>query len=144
MHSDYHGHIELLYSARKGPSGKISSVLFMKWIHKLFEMDPQRRHHYTVFCTDPSTLDSKTLPGVKQYKITRERSEDLKYVGEYQSIEFRPFDAKDFEIALGPVAEREKVVAYVCGPPPMTEWAVAVLQRFEGMDQKRVLCEKWW
>ena len=46
--------------------------------------------------------------------------------------------------ALGPEAERENTVAYVCGPPSMTDWAVSVLSRSEGMEDKRVLCEKWW
>lgn len=66
------------------------------------------------------------------------------YVGEHQNIEYRRFEGKDLQAALGPVAEREKVVAYVCGPPSMTDWAVGVLKGSIGMDESRVLCEKWW
>ena len=68
----------------------------------------------------------------------------MQYVGEHQSIEFRRFVEKDLETALGPVAERKNTVAYVCGPPTMTDWAVDVLKQSAGMDQERVLCEKWW
>ena len=39
---------------------------------------------------------------------------------------------------------REGTVAYVCGPQRMTDWAVELLGRQEGMEAGRVLCEKWW
>ncbi|KAF7508018.1 hypothetical protein GJ744_009915 [Endocarpon pusillum] len=46
--------------------------------------------------------------------------------------------------ALGPHAGRKHTVAYICGPPKMTDEFVEVLTRAEGMDSRRVLCEKWW
>ena len=145
LHSNYHGHIELLYSSRRGASGNISSILFMERIHKLFERDRhQRRHHYTLYCTDPITPHQKPLTWEKYLNIIREWSGGVHHVRDHQTIELRRFQGKDLETALGPIAERKSVVAYVCGPPPMTDWAVDVLQRSEGMDQKRVLCEKWW
>lgn len=117
----------------------------MDRIHELFERDnPHRRHHYTVFCTDSVTLHPTPDNGEKRLNVIRERSGDMKYVGEHQTIEFRRFEEKDLQAALGPIAGRESTVAYVCGPPPMTDWAVDVLRRSEGMDHKRVLCEKWW
>lgn len=112
----------------------------------MFDTDlPQRRHHYTLFCTDPSTLPSP--PQARKEKplsVISERIRDMHYVGEHQNIEYRRFEEKDLHAALGPVAEREKVVAYVCGPPSMTDWAVGVLKGAIGMDESRVLCEKWW
>ncbi|KAK8200844.1 hypothetical protein M8818_006161 [Zalaria obscura] len=51
---------------------------------------------------------------------------------------------RDLWNALGPVEGREKTVCYVCGPPQMTDGFVGVLKRQEGMDARRVLCEKWW
>ena len=39
---------------------------------------------------------------------------------------------------------RSKTVCYVCGPPNMTDEFVSFLARQPGMDEKRVLCEKWW
>lgn len=141
----YQGQIDLLYSSRKGTSGNMSSILFMERIHDLFKRDlPQRRHHYTLFCTDPFTLHPTPFTGEKHLSVIQERSGDIRYVGEYQTIEFRRFEEKDLGAALGPTAERESTVAYVCGPPPMTDWAVEVLRRSKGMDEERVLCEKWW
>lgn len=117
----------------------------MDRIHDLFKRDlPQRRHHYTLFCTNPFTLDPTPHSGEKRSDFNLERSRDIHYVGEHQTIEFRRFEEKDLETALGPVAEEKGIVAYVCGPPPMTDWAVEVLKRSKGMDEKRVLCEKWW
>ena len=82
--------------------------------------------------------------GRKRSRVSLDQRKDKLYVGEHQTIEYRRFDAEDLRAALGPIEEREKVVAYVCGPPPMTDWAVNVLRESIGMDEKRVLCEKWW
>ena len=60
------------------------------------------------------------------------------------NIEFRRMEVADLLEAIGPVQERMGIVAYVCGPPMMTDWAVNVLSKAEGMEKKRVLCEKWW
>lgn len=46
--------------------------------------------------------------------------------------------------ALGPRVDRKNTVAYICGPPKMTDVFVERLSTAEGMDPKRVLCEKWW
>lgn len=39
---------------------------------------------------------------------------------------------------------REGTVCYVCGPRKMTDEVVEFLGRQEGMEEGRVLCEKWW
>ncbi|QIW98227.1 hypothetical protein AMS68_003745 [Peltaster fructicola] len=44
----------------------------------------------------------------------------------------------------GGMTDRKDTVAYVCGPPKMTDEIVATLNRQEGMSPDRVLCEKWW
>ena len=138
----YQGQIELLYSSQKGQSNNITSILFLKRIHKMFEMHlPQRRHHYTLFCTDPINTPQTEQ---EHANLIQMRNQDLWFVGEDQNIEYRRFVNQDLEAALGPEAERKSVVAYVCGPPAMTDWAVGVLRRSEGMEEKRVLCERWW
>ena len=148
QHSDYQGQINLLYTSRRGVSRNLSSILFIKRILRLFTKDPpQRRYHCTVFCTDrqaPPVEDKRRKSVREREKLLEEPSADKEFLGEHHSIEYRRFEAKDLETALGPVEEREGVVAYVCGPPTMSDWAVGVLDRSEGMDQKRVLCEKWW
>ena len=117
----------------------------MERIQKLFQTDlTQRRHHYTIFCTDSFFIPSRLQARRKRSRVVLDQSRDKLYVGEHQTIEYRRFDAKDLQAALGPREEREKVVAYVCGPPFMSDWAVDVLKGSIGMDEKRVLCEKWW
>jgi NAD(P)H-flavin reductase len=39
---------------------------------------------------------------------------------------------------------RQATVAYVCGPPAMTDQFVDFLSSRDGMDKRKVLCEKWW
>lgn len=46
--------------------------------------------------------------------------------------------------AIGPEEGRDKCVVYVCGVPGMTDDFVQVLRQQKGMDESRVLCEKWW
>jgi NAD(P)H-flavin reductase len=40
--------------------------------------------------------------------------------------------------------DRERSVVYVCGVPQMTDEFVELLSKQKGMDERRVLCEKWW
>ncbi|KAK3068370.1 hypothetical protein LTR53_014121 [Teratosphaeriaceae sp. CCFEE 6253] len=40
--------------------------------------------------------------------------------------------------------DRRGTVCYVCGPPVMTDDYVRFLGQQEGMESRRVLCEKWW
>jgi ferredoxin-NADP reductase len=58
--------------------------------------------------------------------------------------EYRRITHTDLLEALGPVPGRKDTIAYVCGPPKMTDDFVEMLSRAEGMDSRRVLCEKWW
>lgn len=51
---------------------------------------------------------------------------------------------KDIDEALGDVSDRERTLVYVCGPKVMTDTFVKYIGSREGMDTKRVLCEKWW
>ena len=68
---------------------------------------------------------------------------DTDHINE-ENTKFGRSGEKDLINAIGPVVGRKGVVAYVCGPPPLTDWAVEVLRLAEGMDKERVLCEKWW
>jgi hypothetical protein len=56
----------------------------------------------------------------------------------------RRIEYGDLLDCLGPEEEREKTVVYVCGPPAMTDEFVDVLWKAPGMENRRVLCEKWW
>jgi NAD(P)H-flavin reductase len=51
----------------------------------------------------------------------------------------------DLEAAIGKDRNvRQATVAYVCGPPAMTDQFVDFLSTRDGMDKRKVLCEKWW
>ncbi len=56
----------------------------------------------------------------------------------------RRINHDDLIEAIGSREDRVGVVCYVCGPPAMTDDFVSVLRHAEGMDEHRVLCEKWW
>lgn len=44
----------------------------------------------------------------------------------------------------GWVEDAQQTMAYVCGPPEMTDEVVGALRESVGMAEERVLCEKWW
>ncbi len=44
----------------------------------------------------------------------------------------------------GWIEDAEETIAYVCGPPAMTDEMVGALRGSVGMAEDRVLCEKWW
>ena len=77
------------------------------------------------------------------HKSDVHRRSDIAYMYP-QKIWFRRFEEKDLLKAVGTAAERRDTVAYVCGPPEMTDWAVTKLKEGEGMQEEKVLCEKWW
>ena len=56
----------------------------------------------------------------------------------------RRIEAGDLWEALGPVEERGDTVVYICGLPNMTDDMVKAAKEAEGMDERHVLCEKWW
>ncbi|EKD12423.1 uncharacterized protein L3040_001034 [Drepanopeziza brunnea f. sp. 'multigermtubi'] len=61
------------------------------------------------------------------------------------TVEQRRIRKSDLEDALGSSAsERAGTVCYVCGVPRMTDEFVHLATRVEGMDESRVLSEKWW
>ncbi len=51
---------------------------------------------------------------------------------------------QDLADALGRETEGGNGVIYVCGPPIMTDDFVQESKNAPGMDERRVLCEKWW
>lgn len=56
----------------------------------------------------------------------------------------RRITEKDLEEALGPVEGRKGTVVYICGVPVMTDELVKAAKGADGMDERHVLCEKWW
>lgn len=51
---------------------------------------------------------------------------------------------EDLLDAVGDEAMRKRTLVYVCGVPKMTDEFVELLRGLDGLDERRVLCEKWW
>ena len=56
----------------------------------------------------------------------------------------RRIGKEDLWRALGKVEDRKGTVAYICGVPGMTDEFVEAAKNAEAMDERHVLCEKWW
>ena len=136
--------VTLLYSAKRGPSGALNSILFFKRLSKIFSQENVSSNlSFELFVTDSpvSRFHSPKDPDKPVVQATYRKSTSRE---EGMRVWYRRFTKEDLINALGPVSDRNGTLAYVCGPPPMTDWAVETMRAAEGMDQDRVLCEKWW
>ncbi|KAL6715648.1 hypothetical protein ACLMJK_006609 [Lecanora helva] len=124
--------LTFLYSARKDPSGDLSSILFLDRLQRAFPRDkslPNWSFELFVTNTHPESRSAEA----QETAATGARK-----------IPYRRLAKEDLLSALGPVNERNETVCYVCGPPGMTDWAVETIKDARGMDPQKVLCEKWW
>ncbi len=142
-------YLHFLYSAKKGPAGKPSSILFLERLGSIFnphfanksaQVENVQRA-FKLFVTNAAL--PKDLSGEERLQAIRLLEWNADCMGS-SNVELRRFEQRDLEVALGPVKERNGIVAYVCGPPAMTDWAVGVLREAKEMQAERVLCEKWW
>jgi ferredoxin-NADP reductase len=121
--------VRVLYTSRrsKDEQGEGERILFEERLRGLAEkwkQDQNVNWTYTLFETQkPSSQPEVAEQTMKQYRRITE---------------------KDLLEAIGPEEQRSNTVVYVCGAPQMTDEFVAFLQNQPGMDEKRVLCEKWW
>ena len=132
----------LLYAVRKPPPQEggfpdengvpRSGVLFLERLITLAASYPKRIsiHLY--------------LTGDGQLGGSREALDDAVRKGNVKVFEGRRWRHDELEEALGEERERENTVAYVCGPPQMTDEDVEVLRVAPGMKGDWVFCEKWW
>ncbi|KAI5210413.1 hypothetical protein E4T39_00139 [Aureobasidium subglaciale] len=62
-----------------------------------------------------------------------------------QHVKGGRMEKEDLEASIGEDRRiRQATVAYICGPPAMTDQFVDFLSTRDGMDERKVLCEKWW
>lgn len=62
-----------------------------------------------------------------------------------ENVKAGRIEKDDLEAAIGEDRNvRQATVAYICGPPAMTDQFVDFLGSRDGMDKRKVLCEKWW
>ena len=144
--------INFLYTTRLDPSAtSYSSILFLDRLCKIYTtLDPERCS-LGLYLTSPSPLQDTKLLVLTQtllewYLASLRLQEDSNFPSDNKHITMYPrrISYGDLDSALGPIKERSGVLAYVCGPPEMTDEIVGVLKASEGMSAERVLCEKWW
>jgi hypothetical protein len=78
------------------------------------------------------------------FETSGRRGKNKEANAEATKREYRRITHNDLKTALGPENDRANTVVYVCGPPEWTDDTLRFLQKSPGMDEKRVLCEKWW
>lgn len=125
--------IEFLYTTRLPPSGNLHTLLFVDCLRRLFESD--LKHHSRTFKLFLTQAPRVQEPPSLSWPVSSE--------GDQQTLR-RRISHEDLLNAIGPSTERSGTVIYVCGPPGMTDEFVGLLRAAEGMEEKRVLCEKWW
>jgi NAD(P)H-flavin reductase len=122
--------VRVLYTARseRDKGGEGEEILFERRLNdiaKKWRDDQQVDYQYTFFETSGQSAQEETKPG----NITTRR---------------RRINHEDLLEAIGPEHARGNTVAYICGLPTMTDEFVDLLRNTPGLDDKRVLCEKWW
>lgn len=126
--------VQFLY-ASKVPRDGYTYLLFFSRLLSAFNSPPSPDWNLHFYLTGPSTLSLSSAFCA---------GEDYKTLGANQFIHQRRVTHENLIQALGPVWERHGVVAYVCGPSGMTDEFIKLIGSQEGMEERRVLCEKWW
>jgi NAD(P)H-flavin reductase len=130
--------LRLLYGTREKP---VESILFYERIARI--LGKHLKSEPAVAGADHDYRATMYLTGGAKESID-EASRHKMLESEPTEHKYRRVNHTDLIEALGPVAGRKDTVAYVCGPPRMTDECVEILSRADGMDPRRVLCEKWW
>lgn len=142
-HSPHHPlSVQFLYTT-KVPRMGYTCIHFLLPLKSAFTSPPSPSWNLHLHLTghyNPSSFTTISK-GANIESIFSKETEDLEA---NQSVRHRRITWEDVLSALGPVTERAGVVAYVCGPRGLTDEFVEVLKSQEGMEEKRVLCEKWW
>ncbi|KAH7360267.1 hypothetical protein BKA65DRAFT_492727 [Rhexocercosporidium sp. MPI-PUGE-AT-0058] len=120
--------IVFLYSVRNSidENGRSEEILFLSRLREIFGSLGEEGM-FRLFLTGQKGEEAGLGEGAEGLQVRKRR------IGE-----------SDVEDALGEVAERDGTVVYVCGVPGMTDRFVELVGKAEGMDEKRVLSEKWW
>jgi len=103
----------------------------------------RRKEHGSSFIDQKLNLYLTGIAPENQAKIHDTAVQDYAIHGRFGIFE-RRFTTEEIVESLGPEGERDGTVAYICGPPSMTDEVVGALRNAKGMTDERVLCEKWW
>ena len=131
--------IQFYYSCRLPLSENMDSILFLDRLKGILVAGPSK----------PATISKGLhlyLTGVAPENQARIHDQAMRGYTANDGLEVyeRRFTHDEIIDSLGPEDTREGTVAYVCGPPVMTDEVVEALRNAKGMSVDRVLCEKWW
>lgn len=134
--------VRLYYSSKRRVDGQGNpeEILFEKRLEAIARKWSKRTDvdfGYTLFETTGETTEEGKQDELAQEQETDERSA-------YMTVHKRRMHYGDLSKEIIPPERRETTLVYVCGVPKMTDDYVDVLRKVPGMDDKRVLCEKWW
>ncbi|KAH8595973.1 hypothetical protein B0O99DRAFT_511182 [Bisporella sp. PMI_857] len=124
--------ITLLYSIRDpGPGRKIEELLFVERLGSILRKweGEQMLRRFQLFLTSAGGDAETSILSAEGWSV------------QWKGWRMSEDDVLD---ALGPSGEREGTVVYVCGVPDMTDRMVEIVKAVEGIDERHVLCEKWW
>jgi len=134
--------VRFIYSCRLPLSGQLEKVLFLDRLRAIF-CTARRKQHGSSNINQELNLYLTGIAPENQTRIHDTAVRDYAIHGKFGVFE-RRFTKEEIIESLGPEVERDGTVAYVCGPPSMTDEVVGALRNAEGMADERVLCEKWW
>lgn len=126
--------LRMLYTSKRGidSDGKPEEILFEQRLQAIAAKSAEKHRDvdfkYTLFETSKNNNEDTNKP---------DRPANM-------TVLHRRITHDDLFEALGPEDKRPNTVVYVCGLPDMTDKYVELLQKAPGMEEKRVLCEKWW
>ena len=161
--------LHLLYSSRQSlkqfqqasstidAHTSMDSALFLQRLETLFsskqfrsDSEDHKPYKLSVFLTPPvQSNHTARWPENLRYQeevAKQQASERARITSIGAQLETRRINQLDLLDSVETLdrQERKGMVAYVCGPPSMTDWAVSVLRKASGVVGERVLCEKWW
>lgn len=149
--------VVLLYASKAG-ANRVKTVLFLQRIIDIVRACEDTQFVFHLYLTSilsdvtpDDSSNSVTYGAGDQHLATNPElhllssgKRDIIDEGSTISEYSRRMNSSDLIAAIGPGEEGSKVVAYVCGPPILTDWAVKVLQQADGIDPTKVFHEKWW
>jgi NAD(P)H-flavin reductase len=120
-------YIKFIYTFRaSGSSESICSTLFLERLAKTFA-NIRSPCVFEVFITKTEEQSGVILCGDAEV-----------------AFQGRRINVDDLLESLGPLEERAATIVYVCGVPEMTDKFVETIKAAPGMNERHVLCEKWW
>jgi len=134
--------VRFIYSCRLPLSGQLEKILFLDRLRAIFST-ARRKQRGSSFISQELNLHLTGIAPENQAKIHETAVREYAIHGKF-GVSERRFTAEEIVESLGPEVERDGTVAYICGPPSMTDEVVEALRNAEGMTDERVLCEKWW